>query len=221
MVASSVRSDSAIRDVRVSGGIVTAHILEYEKAFAVALDFHSLGLTDKQFYQLCQDNEDLRLELTAEGELIIMPPTGGTTGSRNAMINYQITDWAIKDGTGLSFDSSTMFILPNGAKRSPDGSWLSRERWNALSQEERAKFVPLCPDFVLELCSPSDNLSFLQEKMDEYISNGATFGLLLDPKAKRIYVYRAGQPVESLDNPPFVSGDPELAGFVLDLEDIW
>lgn len=200
---------------------MTAQIIEQEEPFAVALDFHSLRLTDEQFYQLCQDNEDLRLELTAEGELIIMPPTGGITGSRNATITYQITSWTRKDGTGLSFDSSTMFILPNGAKRSPDGSWVSRERWDGLSHEERDKFVPLCPDFVLELRSSSDRLSFLQEKMAEYISNGAALGFLLDPKANRVYVYRPGQPVESLDNPRTVSGDPELAGFVLDLKDIW
>ena len=199
---------------------MTAQILE-EKPFAVSLDLHSVRLTDEQFYQLCQDNEDLRLELTAEGDLIIMPPTGGSTGSRNATINYQITGWAKKDGTGLSFDSSTMFILPNGAKRSPDGSWVSRERWDALSDEGREKFVPLCPDFVLELRSASDSLSFLQDKMDEYISNGAGLGFLLDAKAKRVYVYRPGQPVESLDNPRTVSGDPVLPGFVLDLKDIW
>jgi Uma2 family endonuclease len=200
---------------------VTAQILEQEKPFAVALDLHSVRLTDEQFYQLCQDNEDLRLELTAEGELIIMPPTGGITGSRNADITTQLTNWAKRDGTGLSFDSSTMFILPNGAKRSPDGSWVSRKRWDALSQEEREKFVPLCPDFALELRSPSDRLSFVQDKMDEYISNGAGLGFLLDPKAKRVYVYRPGQPVESLDNPRTVSGDPVLPGFVLDLKDIW
>lgn len=199
---------------------MTAQIQE-EKPFAVALDFHSVGLTDEQFYQLCQDNEDLRLELTAEGDLIIMPPTGGETGSRNADANFQLTGWAKKDGTGLSFDSSTMFILPNGAKRSPDGSWVSRERWDALSDEGREKFVPLCPDFVLELRSASDSLSFLQDKMDEYISNGAGLGFLLDPKAKRVYVYRPGQPVESLDNPRTVSGDPVLPGFVLDLKDIF
>jgi Uma2 family endonuclease len=200
---------------------VTPEILEQDKPFGVALDLHSVRLTDEQFYQLCQDNEDLRLELTAEGELIIMPPTGGSTGSRNARITARITVWAEKEGSGLSFDSSTMFILPNGAKRSPDGSWVSRERWDALSQEARDKFVPLCPDFVLELRSPSDGLSFLQDKMDEYISNGAGLGFLLDPKAKRVYVYRPGQPIESMDNPRTVSGDPVLRGFVLDLKDIW
>lgn len=200
---------------------MTAQVLEQEKAFPVALDLHSVRLTDDQFYQLCQDNDDLRLELTAEGELIIMPPTGGSTGSRNATITARVTVWAEKDGTGLSFDSSTMFILPNGAKRSPDASWVSRERWDALSEEERDKFVPLCPDFVAELRSPSDSLSFLQDKMDEYISNGAGLGFLFDPKAKRVYVYRPSKPVESLDDPRTVSGDPVLPSFVLDLKDIW
>jgi Uma2 family endonuclease len=204
-----------------TGGIVTAQILEQEKTFAVALDLHSVRLTDAQFYQLCQDNEDLRLELTAEGELIIMPPTGGSTGSRNATITARIAVWAEKDGTGLSFDSSTMFVLPNGAKRSPDASWVLRERWDALSEEERDKFVPLCPDFVLELRSTSDSLSFLQEKMREFIANGALLGLLIDPKSKQAYVYRPNQIVESLSDPQTISGEPVLPGFVLKLKDIW
>ncbi|MEK6286098.1 MAG: Uma2 family endonuclease [Acidobacteriota bacterium] len=200
---------------------MTAQILEQERPFTVALDFHSVRLTEEQFYQLCQDNDDLRLELTAEGELIIMPPTGGTTGSRNADITFQIVLWAKKDGTGLSFDSSTMFILPNGAKRSPDASWVSRERWDALSEEQRERFVPLCPDFVLELRSATDRLSFLQDKTQEYIANGAQLGLLIDPQSKQAYVYRPNQPVECLDNPQSISGEPALPGFALDLKDIW
>lgn len=200
---------------------MTRQVLEQERPFAVALDLHSVRLTDEQFYQLCQDNDDLRLELTAEGELIIMPPTGGITGSRNATITYQITGWAIEDGTGLSFDSSTMFCLPNGAKRSPDAAWVSRERWDALTEEERESFVPLCPDFVLELRSATDSLSFLKDKMQEYIANGAQLGLLIDPKSKQAYVYRSNQPAECLDNPRLISGDPVLPGFALDLKDIW
>ena len=200
---------------------MTAQILEQKEPFAVALDLHSVGLTDEQFYQLCQDNEDLRLELTAGGELIIMAPTGGTTGSRNADITSQLTNWAKKDGTGLSFDSSTMFILPNGAKRSPDASWVRRERWDALSEEDRDKFVPLCPGFVLELRSRTDSLPFLREKMDEYIANGAQLGLLIDPRLKQVHVYRSGRPIEVRDNPRTVSGDPVLTGFVLDSKDIW
>jgi Uma2 family endonuclease len=196
-------------------------MLEQEAPFAVALNLNSVRLTDEQFYQLCQDNEDLRLELTAEGDLIIMAPTGGTTGARNAEITFQLQSWTKKDGTGLSFDSSTMFILPNGANRSPDGSWVSRERWDALSQAERDKFVPLCPDFVLELRSATDSLRYLQDKMQEYISNGAKLGLLIDAKSERMFVYRADQQAESFDDPATISCDPELPGFVLDLKEIW
>lgn len=200
---------------------MTAQILEQEAPFGVALNLNSVRLTDEQFYQLCQDNEDLRLELTAEGDLIIMAPTGGTTGSRNAEITTQLTNWAKKDGTGLSFDSSTMFCLPNGAKRSPDGAWVKRERWDALTERERESFVPLCPDFVLELRSATDSLRFLQSKMQEYISNGAQLGLLIDPKSKRGFVYRADQPAESFDDPETITCDPVLPGFVLDLKEIW
>jgi Uma2 family endonuclease len=187
----------------------------------VALDVHSVRLTDEQFYRLCQDNEDLRLELTADEELIIMAPTGGTTGVRNATIGARLTVWAEVDGTGVSFDSSTMFCLPNGAKRSPDAAWVRREKWDALSEKERESFVPLCPDFVLELRSATDSLSALQEKMQEYMANGAQFGLLLDPRSKQAYVYRPNQTVERLDNPQTIAGDPVLPGFVLDLKDIW
>lgn len=192
-----------------------------ELSLPVALDVNSVGITDELFQELCQDNEDLRLELTADGELIIMAPTGGTTGALNATINHQVTGWAIKDGTGISFDSSTMFCLPNGAKRSPDAAWVSRERWEALTEQERESFVPLCPDFVLELRSPTDSLRMLCEKMEEYIANGAQLGILLDPKSKQAYVYRPNQSVERRDNPSTISGDPVLQGFVLDLKDIW
>jgi Uma2 family endonuclease len=189
--------------------------------YPVALDVHSVRLTDEQFYRLCQDNEDLRLELTADGELIIMAPTGGTTGVRNATIGARLTVWAEVDGTGVSFDSSTMFCLPNGAKRSPDAAWVRRERWDALTEKERESFVPLCPDFVLELRSATDNLSALQEKLQEYIANGAQFGLFLDPKTKQAYVYRPNQAVERLDNPQTIAGDPVLPGFVLEMNGIW
>jgi Uma2 family endonuclease len=192
-----------------------------ESSLPVALDVRSFILTDQQFLQLCQDNEDLRLELTADGELIIMAPTGGTTGSRNAEITSQLTSWAKKDGTGVSFDSSTMFCLPNGAKRSPDAAWVRRERWEALTSEEQEGFVPFCPDFVLELRSATDRLTVLREKLGEYVANGAQLGWLLDPKPKRVYVYRQNQPVERLDNPETFAGDPVLPGFVLGFKDIW
>jgi len=200
---------------------VSRQLLEEDAPFALALDLHSVRLSDEQFYQLCRDNEDLRLELTSEGELIIMAPTGGTTGSSNAEVTFQLRRWAKKDGTGISFDSSTMFSLPNGAKRSPDGAWVSRVRWDKLTQGERESFVPLCPDFVIELRSRTDRLKFLQEKMEEYIANGASLGFLIDPKSKQVYVYRPNKLFERFDNPQTVSGDPELPGFVLDLTEIW
>lgn len=187
----------------------------------IALDIHSVQLSDEQFYRLCSDNRDLRLELTAEGELIIMPPTGSLTGWRNARINYRLTAWAEADGTGLTFDSSTGFTLPNGAKRSPDAAWIKRERWEALTEKEQQGFAPICPDFVAELRSPDDSLSTLQAKMVEYIENGAQLGLLFDPKTKRVYVYRPEQPMETIENPAAISGDPILTGFSLNLKDIW
>ncbi|HXG65179.1 MAG TPA: Uma2 family endonuclease [Blastocatellia bacterium] len=188
---------------------------------SLALDVHSVQLTDEQFYRLCRDNRDYRIELTAQGKLIVMPPTGSMTGWRNARIIHRLTAWTENEGKGLTFDSSTGFTLPNGAKRSPDASWVKRERWDALTEQEKEKFAPLCPDFVVELRSPDDTLATLQEKMAEYIENGAQLGWLIDPKNKQVYVYRPGQPVECLDNAETVSGDPVLSGFVLNLKDIW
>jgi Uma2 family endonuclease len=200
---------------------MTRTMLEQETPFPVALDINSFGMSDERFYQLCQDNEDLRLELTAVGELIIMAPTGGATGSRNSKINARLTNWAEQDDSGISFDSSTMFCLPNGAKRSPDAAWVRRDRWEALTEDERESFVPLCPDFVLELRSRTDSLQFLQKKMQEYVDNGAQLGFLIDSKSKRVFVYRPNCPVECIDDGPTVSGDPELPGFVLNLKEIW
>jgi Uma2 family endonuclease len=196
---------------------VTAQNLPY----LLELSVKSVGLTDEQFFLLCRDNPELRFELTAQKGLIIMPPTGSRTGWRNSELNYQLVQWAKADGTGLTFDSSTGFTLPDGAKRSPDGAWVRRERWEALSEEEQDEFAPLCPDFVLELRSPQDRLSTLQDKMSEYIENGAQLGLLIDPRARRAYIYRPGQPVESLDNPDSIRGDPVMPGFVLNLAGIW
>ena len=143
------------------------------------------------------------------------------TGWRNADINYQLTAWAKRDGTGLTFDSSTSFKLPNGAKRSPDAAWIRRDRWEALTEQEKEGFAPLCPDFVLELRSPDDSLSTLQNKMAEYVEQGAQLGWLIDPKARRVYVFRPGQLTESLEQPETVSGDPILSGLVLKLKDLW
>lgn len=188
--------------------------------WSLHVDFSSVPLTSEQFYRLCNDNPELRMELTAKGELILMSPTGAKTGYRNSELNYQLVGWAKADGNGITFDSSTVFALPTGAKRSPDASWIQRKRWDALSDEEQEKFAPLCPDFVAELRSPSDQLATLEAKMDEYIQNGARLGWLLDPIEKRIDVYRPGRKVEVLENPTHVEGEDVLNGLVVDLQEI-
>jgi Uma2 family endonuclease len=180
-----------------------------------------LELTDEQFYQLCQVNRDLKIELSAKGELIIMPPTGGKTGNRNIEIAFQLQAWSRENNLGIAFDSSTCFKLPNGAERSPDASWVRRENWNSLRDEQKRKFPPLCPDFVLELRSETDALKPLQEKMQEYMDNGASLGWLIDPKTKQVEIYRSGQEVEILNNSEQLSGENILPGFVLNLKPIF
>ncbi len=179
-----------------------------------------LELTDEQFFQLCQQNRDLRFERTATGEILIMPPTGGETSNRNFEIAVQLGIWNKQDDLGKAFDSNGGFTLPNGAVRAPDVSWVRRERWEALTPQQREKFAPVCPDFVVELRSASDSLKELQEKMQEYIDNGARLGWLIDRKNQRVEIYRPNQDVEILENPTTVSGEEVLPGFVLDLNPI-
>ncbi|MBD2448042.1 Uma2 family endonuclease [Nostoc sp. FACHB-152] len=186
-------------------------------AFTVNLQ-SVLELTDEQFFKLCQANRDLRFERTASGELIIMPPTGGGTGNRNAGITAQLWIWNEQDKQGIVFDSSTCFKLPNGADRSPDAAWIKLERWNALTEEEKEKFPPIVPDFVIELLSPSDNLKVTQEKMKEYIDNGVRLGFLINRKSRQVEIYRLGKDVEILESPPTVSGEDVLNGFLLNLD---
>jgi Uma2 family endonuclease len=181
----------------------------------------AVPMTQDQFYAFCQQNHEVRFERTAQGELVIMPPSGGETGKRNLSIGAQLYDWAEADQTGEAYDSSTGFTLPNGAIRSPDASWILKSRLATLTAEEREKFIPLCPDFLIELMSPSDSLTETQDKMKEYVANGMRLGWLIDRKRKQVHVYRPGQPVPVLDNPQTLSGDPELPGFVLDLEPVW
>ena len=178
-------------------------------------------MTQEQFYQFCLANRDLRIERTANGEVIIMPPAFSDTGNRNFKIAVQLGNWAEQDGTGETFDSSAGFTLPNGATRSPDASWIKLERWNALTEEQKASFAPICPDFVIELRSSSDTLKGLQSKIEEYIDNGVSLGLLIDRKNRKVYIYRPDRELEILDNPETVSGDPELPGFVLRMAKIW
>jgi Uma2 family endonuclease len=180
-----------------------------------------IDMTDDQFFQLCQNNRELRFERNANGELIIMSPAGGETGNRNGRLNQQLFNWTDADGTGIAFDSSTGFKLPNGADRSPDASWIKLERWDALTDEEKRKFPPICPDFVIELLSPSDSLKTTQEKMQEYIDNGVRLGILINRKSRQVEIYRPGKEVEVLDSPATVSGEDVLKSFVLNLGMIW
>lgn len=180
-----------------------------------------IQLTDEQFFVLCQVNENLRFERTATGDLIIMPPAGGETSNRNGRLNQQLFNWADADGTGIAFDSSGGFKLPNGADRSPDAAWVKLERWNALTQQQQTRFLPLCPDFVVELLSPSDSLKVTQEKMKEYRDNGVRLGWLINRKSRQVETYRQNQEVEVLENPATLSGEDVLSGFILNLESIW
>ncbi len=182
-------------------------------------------VTPKQFDELAASNTDVRMELTAQGELIVMPPTGGTAGWRNASISAQLYNWAIEDKTGKSFDSSTEFTLPSGALRSPDASWIKLERWNALTPEQQDGFPPIAPDFVIELVSPSDlrnqRYEDLQQKMQEYLDNEVRLGWLIEPKTQKVEIYRREQAVEIIHCPKTLSGEDVLPSFVLDLEPIW
>ncbi len=182
----------------------------------------ALQVTPEQFAALAAANRELHLERTATGELIVNPPTGGNTGYRNLSITGQLSVWfEANDTLGIAFDSSTGFELPNGANRSPDAAWVSQSRWNALTSEQQDSFIPLCPDFVVELRSKNDTLKDLRAKMEEYRKNGAKLGWLIDPKNKRVEIYRPGQAVEVLENPSHLSGETVLPGFSLSLKRIW
>lgn len=181
-----------------------------------------LYVTQEQFAALAASNRDLRLERTAEGELIVNPPTGWETGERNSKISGELYIWWRNAGEpGKTFESSTGFTLSNGANRSPDASWVSQERWDALTPEQKRTFANICPDFVVELRSNSDTLKSLREKMQEYLENGSVLGWLIDPKNRKVEVYRLGLEVEILSNPTELSGEEILPGFVLNMRRIW
>jgi Uma2 family endonuclease len=192
-------------------------IYAFEQHFPVRLRPAS-RLSDDDLFELCARNPELRIERTPEGEIIVMSPTGAEAGRRNFQLIAQLGQWVAGDGSGVGFDSSTGFLLPNGAERSPDASWVRRTRWDALTREQQRRFAPLCPDFVVELRSPSDTLADLQAKMDEYVACGAALGWLIDLDAKRAWVYRRGRPVEAIEHASKLVGDPELPGLVLDLD---
>lgn len=178
------------------------------------------ALTDDEFFEFCGVNRDLRIEMTKEGEMIIMMAVGSEGGHRNYLLTVRIGVWAEADGGGIGFDSSTGFTLPNGAKRSPDFAWILREKWEALPEKERKKFAPICPDFVVELRSETDNLKMVKEKMEEYIASGARLGWLIDPLEKKVHIYRLRARVKVLNRPKTISGEPLLKGLTLDLTGI-
>ena len=181
----------------------------------------NINLTDEEFFQLCQNNRDLRFERTAAGELIIMPPTGSDTGNRNFDIAVELGIWNKQTKLGKGFDSSTGFKLSNGKDVSPDVAWIKKERWHSLTPEQQNKFAPIAPDFVIELRSASDNLKLLQEKMQEYIANGVKLAWLIDRKQRKVFIYRPNCGFEELNNPQTLTGEDILPGFVLDLSEIW
>jgi Uma2 family endonuclease len=177
-------------------------------------------LTDEEFEKFCGQNPELRIEMTSEGVMIIMLPVTPEGSSRNLKLTTRFGVWAEADGTGVGFESSAGFTLPNGAKRSPAVSWMRKERWDALTPEQRNVFTHICPDFVVELRSKTERLRTLQNKMKEYMANGAKLGWLIDPIRHQVHVYHADSSVEILDHPQVISGEPLLPGFVLRLDAI-
>jgi Uma2 family endonuclease len=197
-----------------------AELLESEH-WVIRMPPAVVNMTDDQFFELCQANRDLRLERTAEGDILIMTPAGSESSHLNLAIAAQLHIWAKRDGTGVAFESSAGFRLPNKATRNPDAAWVLKARLKGFSREEKKKFLALCPDFVVELKSPTDRLADLKDKMEEYIANGARLGWLVDPDGRRVFVYRPGEPAQCLENPLKLAGDPVLPGFLLDLKEIW
>lgn len=189
---------------------------------AITINFNPIvKLTDDQFYQLCRVNPEVKFERNAKGEIIIVPPTGGETGKRNAGLIADFVIWNRQTKLGEVFDSSTCFKLPNGSNRSPDVSWIKKERWEALTPKQKEKFPPIAPDFVLELMSPTDTLKDVRYKMQEYMDNQVRLGWLINPQKRQVEIYRQGQAVESLEAPAELSGEDVLPGFVLDLQFVW
>jgi Uma2 family endonuclease len=178
-------------------------------------------MTDSQFVELCGEHDDLRFEMTADGQLIVCAPNHSSDGARNSEVDWQLRGWAKRDGRGVVGDSSTGYVLPNGARRSPDASWTLRSRVAQLSPESRATYWRLCPDFVIELKSQSDRLPAPRQKMEEYLANGASLGWILDPETRSVEIYRPGRAVEIFIAPDSVQGEGLVEGFVLNLAEVW
>lgn len=173
------------------------------------------------FFRFCRSNSELRVERDAEGNIIVMAATGTETGGRNASLTAQLYVWSKRGGTGKSFDSNTGFELPNGATRSPDAAWLTLEKWDLIPSDERQRFARICPDFVIELRSPTDRLDLLTAKMEEYLENGTKLGFLIDPVEETVTIHRSGMEPVLMRRPSTLSAEPEMPGLVFDLEDVW
>lgn len=195
-------------------------VLELDEGIVFRLG-PNVELDDHELFEFCQINRDLRIERNEQGEISIMAPAGGETGSRNAAVTAQLYTWAQKDGTGIAFDSSSGFRVGEKAMRSPDAAWVLKTRYESLTLKERQEFPPLCPDFVVELRSSSDRLGAVRTKMERWMEHGARLGWLIDPKTRRVYIYRPDQEVEVVDDVASVSGEPVLPNFILDLTQIW
>ena len=191
------------------------------KPSAIPLAIQLPGMTHQGFVKFCLANRELRIERTANGDIIVTPPAFSDTSHSNGRLIQQLFNWADQDGTGIVFESSGDFTLPNGATRSPDAAWILLERLHTLTPEQQASFAPICPDFAIELRSASDTLKSLQTKMQEYLDNGLRLGFLIDRKTKTVYVYRPNKAVTILENPTIVDGNPELPGLTLTLKQIW
>ena len=204
--------DQRLAKAAPDGHLLTmAHVSFLEQPLVVHMR-PGVEMDDEQLYQFCVLNRDLQIERTADGDILIMAPEGGSSSIGGTSILVLFGQWAERDGRGQVFGSSGGFILPNGALRSPDVAWVLNQRLDKLTDQQWEKFLPLCPDFVLELRSPSDSLTRLQKKMEEYIQNGAQLGWLLDPETKQVHVYRPGKAPQVLDNPTTLTGEPLLQG---------
>ena len=178
-------------------------------------------MSDRKFFEFCSVNSDVQIERLASGEIIIMPPAGFETGYRNNDIGRQLGNWAKRDRRGVALDSNTEYLLPNGAALAPDASWVHKSRLAGFTKEQKKQFLPLCPDFVIELLSPTDRLARLKAKMQEWVDNGAQVAWLIDADRRTVHIYRPGGAPELIETPASISGEGPVEGFRLELEDIW
>jgi len=207
--------------IKVKDSMTSESLTDFESEIYLVLDIRDLGFTDDQFFRLCRDNEELDIEMSGAAELIIMSPNRPTTSRKHVRIAYRLSAWSDQNGTGYVYDASAIFALPNGAKRSPDAAWILKSRWAALTEEEQERFTPpISPDFIVEVRSRNDRMKRLKAKMQEYIANGVRLAWLLDPIDNRAYIYRPSEPVQELEKPEVLYGDPVLPGFQFDFREI-